>query len=207
MPVGLYDPAERLLPAHRLPRRSRAAGRPVPVPDGRRPRGATLDWPSQFEQLWPIDAQGDYVVLNDDRLVVLTQDPSGDPVVLFDGFAQIPQVDLFAQHQTVTFAALGAAIRLWDQPILGRTQRDGQGVEDTSGDSDVYVHLPCRWNPSDTSIGSLGGYVANAIGADYDTEFRGRGGRQLSSICRSHSLSRSTTTTRTTGTSPTRWRT
>ena len=32
---------------------------------------ATMGWPSQFEQLWPIDAQGDYVVLTDDRLVVL----------------------------------------------------------------------------------------------------------------------------------------
>ena len=40
---------------------------------------AALGWPSQFEQLWPIDAQGDYVVQTDDRLVVLTQDPEGNP--------------------------------------------------------------------------------------------------------------------------------
>ena len=132
---------------------------------------ATLDWPSQFEQLWPIDAQGDYVVMNDDRLVVLTQDPEGDPIVLFDGFAQIPQVDVGPHQQDVNFAAIGVAVRLWDKHIVGRTQRDGEDVEDTSGEGDVYVYLPCRWNPSDTSVGSLGGYVANAIGADYDTEF------------------------------------
>ena len=127
-----------------------------------------LDWPNQFEQLWPIDAQGDYVVLNDDRLVVLTQDPQGNPVVLFDGFAQIPQVDLSAQTQTVTFAAIGVAVRLWDTPIISRQQRDASDADDTTGDSDVIVYLPCRWNPSDTSIGSLGGYIGNCVAtADY----------------------------------------
>ena len=63
---------------------------------------SALGWPSQFEQLWPIDAQGDYVVMTDDRLVVLTQIPPStddeDPqtVVLFDGFAQVPQADVSA---------------------------------------------------------------------------------------------------------------
>src|SRR5271167_4628042 len=44
---------------------------------------SALGWPSQFEQLWPIDAQGNYTVLVDDRLVVMTSDPDGDPIVLF----------------------------------------------------------------------------------------------------------------------------
>ena len=52
---------------------------------------STLGWPSQFEQLWPIDSQGSYTVQVDDRLVVMTSDPDGDPIVLFDGFAQIPR--------------------------------------------------------------------------------------------------------------------
>ena len=62
---------------------------------------ASLGWPSQFESLWPINAQGNYVVLTDDRLVVLTQIPPATPdggpqtVVLFDGFAEVPQADLF----------------------------------------------------------------------------------------------------------------
>src|SRR5436309_1324577 len=46
-------------------------------------------WPSQVEELWPIDAQGPYVVAADDRLVVAGQNPDGTPLVLFDGFAQI----------------------------------------------------------------------------------------------------------------------
>jgi hypothetical protein len=137
---------------------------------------AALNWPSQFEQVWPIDAQGNYVVLNDDRLCVLTQAPPSTPdagpqtVVLFDGFAQIPQVDLSAQNQAVTFVAIGAAVRLWDTPITSSVWRDAGPVAstDTSGDSDVRVALPCRWNPSDTSIGSQGGYIGNCVAtADY----------------------------------------
>jgi hypothetical protein len=135
---------------------------------------SSMGWPSQFEQLWPIDAKGSYVVLNDDRLVVLTQGaPTGTgdppvPIVLFDGFAQIPQTDVSAQSQSVTFIAQGVAIRLWDSPITGRTQRDASNAADTSGDSDVPVQLPCRFNPSDTSIGSQGGYIGNCVAtADY----------------------------------------
>jgi hypothetical protein len=131
---------------------------------------ASLDWPSQFEQLWPIDAQGDYVVMTDDRLVVLTQDPEGNPVVLFDGFAQIPQADLSAQTQSVTFVAQGVAVRLWDLPIFGRTQRSAADADDTSGVSDIFVQLPCRFNPSDTSIGVQGGYIGNCVGSGFFTE-------------------------------------
>ena len=124
---------------------------------------ASLGWPARFEKLWPIDAKGSYVVLNDDRLVVLTQDPEDNLVVLFDGFAQIPQVDLSAQSQTVTFVCQGAAIRLWDAPIFARYQRDASNVSTTDGSADVLVQLPCRFNPSDTSIGSLGGYIGNCV--------------------------------------------
>ena len=92
---------------------------------------AALGWPSQFEQLWPIDAQGNYIVQTDDRMVVLTQDPQGNAVVLFDGFAQIPQADLSAQTQSVTFVSQGVAIRLWDLPIFGRIQRDASNSTDT----------------------------------------------------------------------------
>jgi hypothetical protein len=137
---------------------------------------AAMGWPSQFEQLWPIDAQGSYVVLNDDRLVVMTQtqpseaDQDPQPLVLFDGFAQIPQADVSAHAQAVTFVAQGVPVRLWDIPIQGRTQRDADGEGTTDGSADVAVSLPCRFNPSDTSIGILGGYIGNCVGADNFTE-------------------------------------
>ena len=77
---------------------------------------ASLGWPSQFEQLFPIDAQGDYVVLTDDRLVVLTQDPDGNPIVLFDGFAQVPQTDVAGQSAGRHVRCAGCG-----DPALGQT--------------------------------------------------------------------------------------
>ncbi len=124
---------------------------------------SAFGWPSQFEQLWPIDAQGDYVVLADDRLVVLTQDPNGNPIVLFDGFAQIPQVDLSARQQGVTFVAVGTAVRLWDSPIHTRVQRDASNATTTDGSADTKAPLPCRFNPADNSVGALGGYIGNCV--------------------------------------------
>ena len=91
----------------------------------------TLGWPNQFELLWPINAQGSFIVQNDDRLVVLTQTPDGSPKVLFDGFAQIPQVDLTAQSESVTFVAVHVAARLWDAPLIGRVERDAFFSTDT----------------------------------------------------------------------------
>ena len=102
---------------------------------------AALDWPSQFEQLWPIDAQGDYVVLNDDRLVVLTQDP-GRP----------RRSESFCSTASPRFPRLTypPSIRPSRSPRSGR--RSGSGIRrspartaarrarassDTSGDSDV----------------------------------------------------------------------
>jgi hypothetical protein len=130
---------------------------------------AALGWPSQFEQLWPIDAQGNYVVLTDDRLVVLTQlppataDANPQTIVLFDGFAQVPQADVSAGSQAVTFVAQGVAIRLWDSPITGRVQRDASKTSTTDGSADVLVQLPCRFNPADNSVAELGGYIGNCV--------------------------------------------
>jgi hypothetical protein len=121
-----------------------------------------LGWPYRFEQVWPIDALGPYIVHTDDRLVVVTQDPNGDPVILFDGFAQVPQVDLHATHQGVTFAAVGTPTRLWDNPITGRVQRDGDHADAQSGNYDRPVSLPARFNPADHAVGTLAGYIANS---------------------------------------------
>src|SRR5579883_292000 len=119
-------------------------------------------WPSQFEQLWPIDAQGDYVVAADDRLVVMGQNPDGSPLYLFDGFAQIPQVDICPAQQRVSFAAVGVAARAYDDVITGRVQRHAGSPSDTSGASDVAVDLPCRFNPADTWVSGRGGFLGNS---------------------------------------------
>lgn len=121
-----------------------------------------LDWPSRIGDVWPLDAQGPYVVQDDDRLVVAGQNPDGSPLFLFDGFAQIPQVDVSPRSEGANFVALGVACRAWDDTIHTRVQRDADTPEDTSGDSDFEVHLPCRFNPADQRPGSMGGILANS---------------------------------------------
>jgi hypothetical protein len=124
--------------------------------------GASFGWPSQFEQVWPIDAQGPYVVRPDDRLVVMVENPDGSPLYLFDGFAQVPQLDLTPQSQRVSFVAVGVAARAYDDVITGRVQRNAGAPDDTSGGSDTETDLPCRFNPADHSIAAQGGFRGNS---------------------------------------------
>jgi len=132
-----------------------------------------LNWPSQFDQLWPIDATGNYVVNPDERLVVLVINPDGSTHVIFDGFAQIPQVALASAAQQVTFAAVGVAVRCFDDVVLGRTQRDSDpiGITITDGSADVGTDLPTRFNPADTAVadGNKGGYLPNCTADGNET--------------------------------------
>src|SRR5271168_1622150 len=50
---------------------------------------AAFGWPSQFEQLWPLNAQGNYIVQCDNELVVTVKNPDGSQWIPFDGFASI----------------------------------------------------------------------------------------------------------------------
>ena len=118
----------------------------------------TSAYPSQFEQLWPLAAMGPYVVQNDDRIVVLAIAPNGSGRVLFDGFAQVPQVDLSPTTQHVSFLAVGAAIRCWDSPIGGRYQRHG---DDPQAGAVVSVDLPTRFNPDGQPNCTPAGYDVN----------------------------------------------
>lgn len=119
----------------------------------------STDLPAQFEDLWPLEADGPYVVRNDDRIVVMGTTPSGQDRVLFDGFAQVPEVELSPDSQCVAFLALGVAIRCWDQPIGGRYQRHG---DDPQGGAVVSVDLPTRFNPDGAPNCTPDGYDVNA---------------------------------------------
>lgn len=132
-------------------------------------------WPSQFEEIWPLTAQGQYVVNADDRIVVVAMNPDDTFMVLFHGFAQIPQVDISPQGQAVTFVATGVAVRAWDDPISGRVQRnaDPDGINTTDASADVQVDLPTHFNPANHELGSRGGYLPNASPKDKDSQVEG----------------------------------
>ena len=128
-------------------------------------------WPNQFDQIWSLAvAPSPYLVGCDDHLVVLALLPDGTTRVLFHGFARIPQTDLTAVSQAVTFVAVGVAIRCWDTPIAGRPQRN---ADDPQNGAVVMTDLPFRFNPADNGPRAIGGFLPNCTPDGYDVNENG----------------------------------
>lgn len=104
----------------------------------------TGDVPDSFTEVMAVDASSPGVVANDDRLVVLAANPDGTPQVLFDGFAQVPELGLAPDREQVTFLAFGVAIRAWDLPVGGALMRD---AADPAVVSDRATDLVTHFNP------------------------------------------------------------
>lgn len=102
-------------------------------------------FPRTFADVWPLTASGPYVVQPDDRIVVMAFTGEGRQRVMFDGFAQIPQVDLGEDQHVVSFTASSVEIRLWDKPVSSARYRD---ADDPSGGDVVVTDLPVRFNPA-----------------------------------------------------------
>ncbi|WP_435021282.1 hypothetical protein TA3x_002292 [Tundrisphaera sp. TA3] len=100
--------------------------------------------PHSFQEVMSVDASLPGVVSNDERLVVLSANPDGSHQVLFDGFAQVPELGLSPDREMVTFLAFGVAIREWDTPIGGALMRD---ADDPGVVSDVETDLLTHFNP------------------------------------------------------------
>jgi hypothetical protein len=100
-------------------------------------------WPSSFQDALSVNSTLPGVVQNDERLAVVAFDPFGNPAVLFDGFAQVPELGLAPDREMVTFDAFGVAIREWDTPIAGALVRD---ADDPSTVSDVETDLVTHFN-------------------------------------------------------------
>jgi len=107
-----------------------------------------FDWanpstvPNSFQDALSTASSLPGVVANDDRLVVLTFDPTGNPQALFDGFAQIPELGLASDREMVTFIAVGVAIREWDTPIAGALMRDSDNPTKVSDyETDLITHF------------------------------------------------------------------
>ena len=111
--------------------------------------------PNSFQDALSVDATLPGIVANDDRLVVLTFNPDGSPEVLFDGFAQVPQLGLAPDREMVTFLAFGVAIREWDTPIGGALMRDADAPATASdAETDLVTHFNPRGLPNATPEGA-----------------------------------------------------
>ena len=115
-------------------------------------------FPYQIEELWPLDAVGPYVVQQDDELLVYEY-VEGERILVFDGFASVPQVNMGA-GLSATLTAAGVAIRLNDQPIQNAVYRDADGPTGTTA---TETDLPVWFNPT-----VKGKATANATPKGYD---------------------------------------
>ena len=107
--------------------------------------------PNSFQDALSLDAGMPGVVANDDRLLVMTFDPDGNPVLLFDGFAQVPEMGLASDQEMVTFVAFGVAIREWDTPIAGALMRDADEPDIVSDyETDLVTHFNPGGQPNAT---------------------------------------------------------
>ncbi len=101
--------------------------------------------PTSFQDALGVGVDLPGVVQNDERLVALTFLADGSQEILFDGFAQVPELNLAPDREVVTFLAFGVAIRAWDAPIAGALMRD---ADDPSTGEDVFTSLPTHFNPA-----------------------------------------------------------
>lgn len=130
------------------------------------PLGPQVD-PVSFEQAMAVDSDLPGVVQNDDRLVVMTVYPDGSPLILFDGFAQVPELSYAPSHERVTFSAFGVAVREWDTPIGGALIRD---ADDPGHGEDVETDLVAYFNPQGRPNATPAGADAeDASGNTYPT--------------------------------------
>ena len=107
------------------------------------PSNAPTD-PVFFQEVLSTDSDLTGVVKNDDRLVVFTTNADGSPLALFDGFAQVPELDLSPTEERVTFLAYGVAVRGWDTPIGGALMRHADAPTTVS---DVATAVEAHFNP------------------------------------------------------------
>lgn len=123
--------------------------------------------PRSFQEVMSVDASLPGVVGNDERLVVAARNPDDSIQILFDGFAQVPELGLSPDRETVTFLAFGVAVRAWDDPIGGALMRD---AADPTRLSDVATDLVTHFNPQGVPNATPNGYDAvSDAGAVYPT--------------------------------------
>lgn len=125
------------------------------------------DDPRAFEQVMAVDSDLPGVVQNDDRLVVMTVYPDGSPLILFDGFAQVPELSYAPSHELVTFSAFGVAVREWDTPVGGALTRDADVPTDGEDvETDLVAYFNPQGQPNATPAGSD---AEDASGSTYPT--------------------------------------
>ncbi len=105
------------------------------------------------EQVYGLEATGDGVLRNDDRIVVAELDADGNLVPVFDGFCQAPSLAFSPGGHTAAITAVSAETRAYDIPLSGSKWRDSS---DAVGGDDVDTNLPLIFNPTKDGVVQAG---------------------------------------------------
>ncbi len=107
--------------------------------------GRPGDVPDSFQEALSVDSGVPGVVANDDRLRRPDLQPRRVSQVLFDGFAQVPELGLDPDRERSPSSPSGSPIREWDTPIGGALMRD---ADDPAVVSDDETDLVTQFNPA-----------------------------------------------------------
>jgi hypothetical protein len=120
---------------------------------------AAQGYPSELEDLWPLTLPGNpYVLRYEDRVAAVMHLPNGVNKVLFDGFIQNAQADLAPGELHASVSAVSVAIRCWDNPILGRLERN---ADNPQAGKVVSIDHSIRFNPDGHPNCTPDGYDVN----------------------------------------------
>lgn len=111
--------------------------------------------PARIEQIFGEGASSPWKVEMGDRLVAFEYDPELPdlgPRMIFDGFAELPQVDLSGEAESATFTAKGTPIRCWDEVIEYAPFRDVNQHNTEGKTTDLEFMGVWRFNPE--SVGN-----------------------------------------------------
>lgn len=100
-------------------------------------RDETSGWPRSIAEVWSQDEENDYILLDEEEIIVYEMTPDGERILVFHGTVKLPQVNQGAAD-SAAFTAIGIASKLWNGVIEGSYYRDGDEPED--GEEVFTIH-------------------------------------------------------------------
>jgi hypothetical protein len=115
------------------------------------------DMPRRAEHVFGLAAASPWRVEVGERLVAVEYDPEAPgaaPRMVFDGFAEAPQVDLGPDLESVTFEAAATPVRCWDRVIESAPYRDADKWDEELHVRDLSFAGCWRFNPEGEGNGT-----------------------------------------------------
>lgn len=100
-------------------------------------RSRTAGWPQTVGEVWRQTPDNDYVMLDEEEILVYEVAPDNSATLMFHGTVKLPEVGQ-SQDERASFTAVSIAAKLWNNVIEGSYYRDANDIE--AGDWAFTVH-------------------------------------------------------------------